>query len=101
MTNASIDPELRRQAREALQCYGVKPSRMTCLAHRHNYVFRVDTESGERYVLRIQNNLLTDAQASSQLTWLVALAEQTTLCVPVPVRTLSNDSFVRIETPLG
>ena len=88
--------QLREVARTALVTFGISPRRMTLVARRHNDVFRVDAEGGP-FALRIQNDLLSDPQAMTQLAWLEALARDTTLSVPTPVRTIDSLPFTHVR----
>jgi Ser/Thr protein kinase RdoA (MazF antagonist) len=62
--------------------------RLTPLAHLFNTTFRVDTEAGQRYVLRIHRaGTPTVESVNAELAWLHALRRDTTLAVPDPVPT--------------
>jgi Ser/Thr protein kinase RdoA (MazF antagonist) len=77
---------LRRLAFEALRAYEVDEPRLTALLHEDNTTFRVDSTSGERYVLRIHRpSRKTVAEVRSEMTWLTFLRQETDLVVPQPV----------------
>src|SRR5450432_1031392 len=95
------DSTIRSMARTALADFGVVPRRLTHLASRHNDIFRVDTITPDRFVLRIQNELMSDAQARSQLQWLDNLSKHSDLTVPTPIRTSDDRPFTTIETDNG
>jgi Ser/Thr protein kinase RdoA (MazF antagonist) len=101
MTGEQSDTILHQYARLALRDFGVTPSRLTHLASRHNDVFRVDTSSGERFVLRIQNHLMTDAQARSQVEWLETLVKESDVVVPAPRRTAAGRAFTYVKADDG
>ena len=84
-------------ARTALADFGIVRARLTHLTSRHNDVFRVDAASGERFVLRIQNNLMGDAHAKSQRDWLEALSKYSDVNVPAPIRTFDHRPFTHVE----
>jgi Ser/Thr protein kinase RdoA (MazF antagonist) len=84
-------------ARIALRDFGIKQARLTHLASRHNDVFRVVVPSGKSYVLRLQNDLMSDARAASQLLWLESLREESGVRVPTPVRTADEKSFTHVS----
>src|SRR5687768_16136848 len=86
----------RRLARAALRDFGFNQARLVQLASRHNDVFRVTVPGGERYVLRLQNDLMSDAQAATQLLWLDALSQQTSVRVPRPVKTMDGRIFAHV-----
>src|SRR5262249_4546502 len=66
------------------------------IAGRHNDVFRVSIPTGESFSLRLQNNLLTDRQARSQLKWLESLAHQSDVRVPIPDLTTEGEPFTHV-----
>jgi Ser/Thr protein kinase RdoA (MazF antagonist) len=101
MASQTSDMVLQECARIALRDFKVTPSRLTHLASRHNDVFRIDAPSGERFVLRIQNDLMTDAQARSQVEWLEILSKQSDVIVPAPLRTQARRAFTYVETDTG
>jgi Ser/Thr protein kinase RdoA (MazF antagonist) len=94
----STGPTLRQAARIALGEFGITRSRLTLLASRHNDVFRVRSSSGGQFVLRVQNDLLSDAEARSQIEWMESLIKHANITVPAPVRTLDGRPFTRLKT---
>ena len=83
---------LRRLALEALRGYGINEPRLTALLHEDNTTFRVDSASGERYVLRIHRpSRKTVAEVRSEMTWLTFLRQETDLVVPHPVPKRDGD----------
>ena len=96
---------LRRLADAALIAYGVRPTRLTALAHEENTTFRVETSDGEQYALRIHRASGTPLhpqhgpeEVRSELAWLAALRRDTDLVVPEPVPTLAGDLIVVAAT---
>jgi Ser/Thr protein kinase RdoA (MazF antagonist) len=81
----------------ALAEFGITKCRLTQLASRHNDVFRVDVSPRRRFVLRIQNDLMNDAQARSQLDWLESLARDPDVKVPAPLRTRDGRPFTHLS----
>jgi Ser/Thr protein kinase RdoA (MazF antagonist) len=80
--------QLRQLAVVALAAYDLPPARLTLLAHLFNTTFRVDSQHGERYVLRIHRaGTPTVESVGAELAWLAALRRDTTLQVPAPVPT--------------
>jgi Ser/Thr protein kinase RdoA (MazF antagonist) len=98
---AISDANIRHLARVALADFAVIPSHLIHLASHHNDVFRVDTEKGSRFLLRIQNDVMTDSQAVSQLHWLKFLSLNTDVRVPVPVSTSDLRPFTYIQIGAG
>src|SRR5689334_9955374 len=85
---------LKRLAERALCDYGIEGARLTLLAHLENTTFRVDTDDGLAYVIRIHrprggvgHPARGEADVRSEMEWLAALRHDTQLAVPEPVRT--------------
>ncbi|HYP40466.1 MAG TPA: phosphotransferase [Chloroflexia bacterium] len=91
---------LRRLAEVALAAYDLPPVSMTLLAHLFNTTFRVDTATGQRYVLRIHRaGTPTLESVGAELDWLAALRRDTTLEVPAPVPTRAGPLLILAATP--
>lgn len=74
---------LRRMALAALSHYDLSLKKVTLVANHLNAIFRVDTEEGETYALRISEpTWRTDDELQLELHWLQALAQETTISVP-------------------
>ncbi len=92
---------LRQLAHEALAAYDLGTVRLTLLAHLFNTTFRVDTEAGGRYVLRIhRSGTPTVETVNAELAWLQALRQDTSLEVPTPVPTRAG-TFLTTATAKG
>lgn len=92
---------LRQLAGVALTAYDLPPSRLTLIAHLYNTTFRVDTVTGQRYLLRIHRaGTPTVESVGAELAWLSALRRDTTLEVPAPVPTLA-DSLLTVAAAPG
>ncbi len=92
--------QLRELALTALSAYDLPPIRLTLLAHLFNTTFRVDTATGERYVLRINRaGMPSVRRVAAELAWLAALRRDTTLEVPSPVSTIDGSLFTIAATP--
>ncbi|WNV82351.1 phosphotransferase [Umezawaea sp. Da 62-37] len=93
LTKAGQTRRLRDLARTALAEYDVPAETLVPLSKGWNTNFRVD----DRYVLGIRT---TDAAfAEAETTWLTALANDTDLAVPRPVRTRSGATVVTATGP--
>jgi Ser/Thr protein kinase RdoA (MazF antagonist) len=91
---------LRQLAAVALAAYDLPPSRLTLIAHLFNTTFRVDTATGQRYVLRIHRaGTPTVESVGSELAWLAALRRDTPLEVPSPVPTRDGPLLTVASTP--
>ncbi len=84
----------------ALAAYDLPPARLTLLAHLFNTTFRVDTATGQRYMLRINRaGTPTVESVSAELDWLIALRRDTPLEVPSPVPTSAGPLLTIAATP--
>jgi Ser/Thr protein kinase RdoA (MazF antagonist) len=92
--------QMRGLAHAALQAYNHPPYRLTLIAHLYNTTFRVDTETDERYVLRIHRAWEHSFETiRSELLWLAALRRDTPLQVPDPVTTRAGDLLTEASIP--
>jgi Ser/Thr protein kinase RdoA (MazF antagonist) len=74
---------LRRMAVAALSHYELPLKQVRLVANHLNGIFRVDTEDGEAYALRISHpTWRTDDELQTELHWLQMLARDTTIGVP-------------------
>jgi Ser/Thr protein kinase RdoA (MazF antagonist) len=76
--------QLRHLARAALDQQGVAVKRLRWMGQHTNHLFRCDTTTGERLVVRVcLPGGRSDAELDAELTWLAALARDTDLTVPL------------------
>jgi Ser/Thr protein kinase RdoA (MazF antagonist) len=88
-------------AQTALEACPITATRLRLLTHLWNTTFRVLTETGEQYVLRIHHPGQQSVEAvRSELLWLAALREETRLQVPEPVWN-RKQSLVTVTTDPG
>lgn len=74
---------LRHMALAALSHYELPLKKVRLVANHLNGVFRVDTEDGQVYALRISEpTWRTGDDLRIELHWLQSLARETTICVP-------------------
>ena len=74
---------LRRMALAALSHYELPLKKVRLVANHLNGIFRVDTEEGEVYALRISEpTWRTDDELQTELRWLQRLSHETTISVP-------------------
>ena len=83
---------LRKLADTALEKFGFNQYRLTFLQHLVNTTFRLDCDQG-RYLVRI-HRAKTRSAVVSELTWLDALAHETTVPVQIPQRSLDGKMVV-------
>ena len=83
---------LRKVAVAALAGYPLRVRSLRLLQHGFNTTFRVDTEAGEKFALRLNvNSKRTAANLAAEAQWLAALGAETDLWVPVPQRTVGGE----------
>ncbi|MBN1265909.1 MAG: phosphotransferase [Anaerolineales bacterium] len=78
---------LREMGKLVLERYPVRVKQIRLLTIETNGIFRVDTEDGTRYMLRISDpkNTHEEAEIRSEIAWLNALIRETDLRIPAPV----------------
>ncbi len=82
---------LRASAGRVLADYGMDGAALRLVNHDFNATYRVDHERG-RFALRINTNSPRGVeQVRAEATWVEALADDTDLLVPRPVRTTAGD----------
>ena len=75
--------QLRDLVRAALDRQGVTVRRLRWMGQHTNHLFRCDTTTGERLVIRVcLPGGRSDAELDGELTWLAALARDTGLIIP-------------------
>lgn len=91
---------MRRLAQAAVAEYDLPPVRLALMAHLFNTTFRVDTNTGERYVLHIhRSGTPTVETVGSELEWLAAIRRDTALEVPIPIATRSGGLLTVADVP--
>src|SRR6266566_6759588 len=74
-------------ALQALGEYDLAVRQVRPVANGLNTLFRVETEAGETFALRISHpTWRTDEDLTSELLWLDALGHDTQIGAPVPIR---------------
>jgi Ser/Thr protein kinase RdoA (MazF antagonist) len=78
--------------------YDLRVDRLTLLGLYTNTLFRVRTQDGASYVLRLATpGWRTDEDLRAEVLWLFALARDTDIGAPVPVLPRSGQPFVTLE----
>ena len=92
---------LRMLALNALKRYQLAVNRVRLVTNDMNGIFRVDTESGEKYILRITlpEGGHTLDHVIAEMDWLAALASETDLRVPTPVPAVDGSLVVEAQAP--
>lgn len=90
---------LRHMALIALERYELDVKRIRLLTNETNGIFRVDTEHGQKYVLRITDPLGCHSldEIRSEMMWLAALRRDTDLGVPKPLTTREGWPVTTVE----
>lgn len=94
---------LRPVALRAAAAFGIEVARLELLLRSYNTTFEVEASDGRRFALRVgTNSKSTIAHAIAQQSWIAAIAAETDVLVPEPLRTPEGEPWVQLEpTPLG
>jgi Ser/Thr protein kinase RdoA (MazF antagonist) len=85
----------RRLAEDALRYYPFEIQQAKLFSYDTNLLYRVRTVGGETYVLRLANDRWrTPSNAAGEVSWLDALAAETTVPVPRIIRTTDGSTIV-------
>ncbi|RPH59383.1 MAG: hypothetical protein EHM81_08325 [Chloroflexi bacterium] len=92
---------LRALALDALQNYDLDVARLSLVTNDMNGIFRVDTRSGQKWILRVTlpeggHNL---DHIAAEMDWLSALARDTALSVPSPLPARDSSLVVEAGAP--
>ncbi|WP_306231539.1 phosphotransferase enzyme family protein [Agrococcus beijingensis] len=91
---------LRPVALRAAAAFGLEVARLELVLHDWNTTFALDAAAGRRFALRVGTNSATTApHAIAQQAWIAAVAEQTDVLVPQPLRTPDGDWCVEVASP--
>lgn len=91
---------LRRLALNALEQYDLDVTRVRLITNEFNGIFRVDTATGDKYVLRVtlpEGGHGLDA-VCGEMVWLDALSRDTDLSVPRPLAARNGQLVVEAES---
>lgn len=92
---------LRPVALTAARHFGLDVDQLTLVAHSFNTTFAVTTKQGDRFALRFNTGSLSSIeQVRTQQAWQVAIAAETPVLVPTPLRTTSGDWATRIHSEI-
>lgn len=90
---------LRPVALEAAAAFGLAVRDLGLVLHGYNTTFRVDTDDGRRLALRVNTNSHSSAaHVVAQQEWLHALARDTDVLVPDPLRTPDGRWAVEVHS---
>jgi Ser/Thr protein kinase RdoA (MazF antagonist) len=93
---------LRRVARESADAFGLDVRRIELVCHEFNTTFRVRCTDGRSVALRVHtNSVSTPEHIVAQHAWMRALAVETDVRVPVPLRTRATADHAVVQTTHG
>lgn len=94
---------LRPVARAAAEEFGLDVAELELVAHAFNTTFAVVGTDGERHALRVNtNSVSTPANVVAQQSWQHAIATETDVLVPDPLRTVDGGWYAEVvSTALG
>ncbi len=88
-------------AKESLKSYSIKYEELVYLGKSDNVAFQVNTiDEGLKYLIKIHtstNSIKTKNVIESELIWLEALAKESNLVIPTPVRNLKEELITEIS----
>lgn len=91
---------MRSLVQHALMEYDIPVTRIRYMGWYTNLLYRLDTENGKKYVLRIcAENWRTDTDLLSEVEWLTFLQKDGQIQAPVPVFTKNGDALIRCSAP--
>ena len=96
-------------AKQVLDYYNLIEPRLTFIRHNDNVTYRVTTANSKAYLLRLHIPLTTAlgthgadyAMVNSEVTWMLALAQETRLVIPKPKRNRAGELVTRIQNKDG
>lgn len=90
-------------ARTAAAEFGLEVAELELVAHAFNTTFAVAGTDGERHALRVNtNSVSTPANVVAQQSWQHAIATETEILVPDPLRTVDGEWYAEVVgTALG
>ena len=100
MSDAEQIAALRPVALRAADEFGLEVARIDVLLHSYNTTFELRTADGRRLALRVGTNSHSTAEhAIAQQAWIAAIAAETDVLVPEPLRTPDGGWFVEVDAP--
>lgn len=89
---------MRRIAVAALGQFGIQDAHLRFIRYEHNAVYRVESASGERFLLRIATDRHYGAdEMRSEVVWLEHLGRTTDLRVPGPVEARDGQRVIIVD----
>lgn len=99
LTDEEQAEALRPVAVEAAARFGLEVHRLEVLLHAYNTTYSLEAVTGERFALRINTNSSSvPSEVLAQQSWQLALAEETPVQVPSPLRTTDGAWFAAVPS---
>ncbi|WP_193315367.1 phosphotransferase enzyme family protein [Nostocoides sp. F2B08] len=93
---------LREVARTGAGHFGLEVRGIELVRHEFNTTFRVDGSDGHRFAVRVNTNSFSSPEhIRAQHAWMRALAAETSLRLPVPLRTVAGADHTMVPTRHG
>lgn len=89
---------LRAVVKAAIKAYPLEISRLRLITNSQNGIFRLDTRTGSRFVMRVclpRPHVVDTIRLENA--WLSALVHETEIAVPRPIPTRSGDTFCQVS----
>ncbi|WP_157674186.1 phosphotransferase enzyme family protein [Agrococcus carbonis] len=91
---------LRPVALAAAADFGLEVARLEPVLHAYNTTFALDARDGRRFAVRVgTNSKSTVAHAIAQQSWIAAIAAETDVLVPTPLRTPGGRWCAEVPAP--
>lgn len=92
--------QLRKAMLGTLAEFGLDAVTVRLVNHEFNTTFKVSTISGRDYAIRLNINSVHDEpEIRAEVDWVEAIARDTEVWVPRPVRTLAGEPFATLSIP--
>lgn len=99
LTSAQQAEALRPVAVAAAADFGLQVHRLEAHLHSYNTTYSLETTAGERFALRINTSSTSPrSEIDAQQAWQLAIAEETAVPVPTPVRTTDGRWCTAVES---
>lgn len=100
LTDAEQVEALRPVALDAAAAFGLEVAVLEPLLHSYNTTFSLQATDGRRFALRLgTNSKSTVAHARAQQAWVAAIAAETEVRVPEPLRGADGEAWVLVQAP--
>ena len=93
---------MRKLAFAALDQFDLRVARIRLSNHGFNTTYKVLTEDGQMFALRINlNSRKSPSDVLAEIEWIEALAKQGKVAVARPIRTIAGDKFAKVDAGEG